>query len=381
MTQRSFERLERGALSGRRGVVFGAGPLGLFTALALARNGAQVSIVSADRVEDGIGFVNAAGLYEPVASADPRAARYLLRGLSFCEWAHHDDAWGIEPRRVLFLSEDEAKVEQEWMVQLSSYRRATAEEIAGRRPYGAIFDTFVLQPNIAIRALKRELAALAVQIERPARVTTASLACNLATKRRADFFVMALGLGLAEIPDIEHVAGTNAMLSAGVGVTIVLPYSEVGLDHVIMDDTDLGYLIPQRTQVIGGGTNYLHHFDDREAQATTPDPADVELVREKMKRLWPAVGGVRGEPRIGSRPLRAGGKLLTALIEPPELSIPCALLGGAGGSGWTFSVGIADDAAAAITRQFGGEASAVKPLVAPPGPESTGVDEAAGDSM
>jgi glycine/D-amino acid oxidase-like deaminating enzyme len=378
MTQRSFERVDSEALSGRHGVVFGAGPLGLFTALALARNGAQVSIVSADRIENGIGFVNAAGLYEPVASADPRAAQYLLRGMSFCEWARHDGAWGIEPRRVLFLSEDEAKVEQQWMVQLSSYKRATAEEIAGRRPYGAIFDTYVLQPNIAIDAIQRELAALGVHVAlRPARVTTARLACNLALKRNADFFVMALGLGLAEIPDVEHVAGVNAMLSAGTGVTIVLPYADVGLDHVIMDDADLGYLIPQRTQVIGGGTNYVHEFDDPEALATTPDPADVELVWDKITRLWPAAAGVKGEARVGSRPLRAGGKLLTAFIEPPELSIPCVLLGGAGGSGWTFAVGIADDTVAAVTRYFSGGAEQAMPLVAPTRPDPSGSAEAA----
>ena len=375
MTRRSFERVESEALSGRNGVAFRAGPLGLFTALGLARNGARVTIVSADHIESGIGFVNAAGLYEPVASADPRAAPYLLRGLSFCEWAQPDASWGIEPRRVLFLSEDQAKVEQEWMVQLSSYRPATAEDIAGRRPYGATFDTYVLQPSIAIHAIKRELAALGVRVaSRPAHVPSARGACKLALQQKAEFFVMALGLGFASIPDIEHVAGANAMLSAGVGVTIVFPYADLGLDHVIMDDTDLGYLIPQRTHVIGGGTNNLHEFDDPEAQATTPDVADVELVWNKIKRLWPAAEGAKGEARVGARPLRAGGKLLTASIEPPELEIPCVLLGGAGGSGWTFAVGIADDAVAAVARHFDDGSGRLAPLVAPtePGPSGSG---------
>ena len=373
--QRSFEPAAPGSLAGLGGFVFGAGPLGLFTAFALARNGADVTIAAADPIDRGIGFVNAAGLIEPVASADPRAPSFLMSALQFCAWAQPDPEWGIEPRRVLFLSDNEEKVEQEWMVQLPSYRRATADEIGGKRPYGSWFETFVLQPNITITAVQRELRQLGIQGLRTIKVTSAANAAKKARDAGADFFVLALGLGLAEIKDIEHVAGINAMLSAGVGVTIVMPYDQVGLDHVIMDDVDLGYLIPQRTQVVGGGTNIFHAYDDDDARTARPDPDLVELVRRKINRLWPRAANVTGEEKIGCRPLRAGGQVLTATLEPPDVPILGLILGGAGGSGWTFAVGIADAATREVASKF--DRQGAIPLV-PSGREEAPGEEAAG---
>jgi len=168
------------------------------------------------------------------------------------------------------------------------------------------------------------------------------------------------------------------MLSAGVGVTIVMPADLVNLDHVIMDDVDLGYLIPQRTQVVGGGTNLFHAYDDDEARATQPDPELVEEVRAKFTRLWREAANVPGEAKIGSRPLRAGGKVLTATLDQPELPILGLILGGAGGSGWTFAVGIADAAALEIGHKFGRRG--VVPLVSwDVGEESSGASAGLSD--
>jgi hypothetical protein len=38
-----------------------------------------------------------------------------------------------------------------------------------------------------------------------------------------------------------------------------------------------------------------------------------------------------------------------------EFQIPCILVGGAGGSGWTFSVGIAHDVCRVVAERFGCE--------------------------
>jgi glycine/D-amino acid oxidase-like deaminating enzyme len=359
--ERSFRNGQGGSLEGLRGWVYGAGPLGLFTSFALAYNGAGVTLAAADPIERGIGFHNAAGLFEPVASDDSRGPGWLQAGMAFCEWAHRDDAWGIEPRRVLFLADDEARVTQNWMVDLPSYRRATAQEIDGRRKYGAWFDTYVIQPDIAIDAVRRELRRLKIIGPKTIKVNSASMAASKATKAGADFFVLALGLGLADIADIEHVAGVNAMMSAGIGVTIVLPYDAIGLDYVIMDDGDLGYLIPQRTHVIGGSTLHMRDHDHPDARAIEPDPRDINIVRGKIERLWSQAATVHGESRVGSRPLRAGGQVLTARLEQPNVAIPGFVLGGAGGSGWTFATGIADDAVAEIARYL--ECSTPLPLV------------------
>jgi len=359
--QRSFDVIKTAPLAGLHGVVYGAGPIGLFTAFALIRNGATVELLSADPIEQGVGFVNAAGLIEPVASSDPRAAKFLMSALDFCAWAQPDPAWGIEPRRVLFLSDNEAKVRQDWMLQLPGYRRATADELVGGRPYGSWFETYVLQPNIAIDAVHRELRALGIQGPKGAKVTSAAKAGKAAATSGGDFFVLALGLGLAEIKDIERVAGVNAMLSAGVGVTVVMRAEHVNLDHVIMDDVDLGYLIPQRTQVVGGGTNIFYAHDDDEARAAQPDPELVKHVRKKISRLFPDAADLPGEEKVGSRPLRAGGQVLTATLEPPEVPIFGLVLGGAGGSGWTFAVGVADAAAREVGQRF--ERDGVVPLV------------------
>lgn len=345
--RRSFDIAPDTPLSGLRGFVYGAGPLGLFTALALARNGAEVTLGAANPIERGVGFANAPGLIQPIASADRRIVEFAHSALRFCEWARPDPAWGVEVRRVLFLSDSEAKVEQEWMTKLPSYRRAAADELGDRRPYGACFDAYVLQPDIALGAFDRELRLLGVEGPKEIEVRSAADAAQTAREAGADFFVLALGLGLAKISDIEHVAGPNAMLQAGVGVTIVIPDGDIGLDHVIWDDVDVGYLIPQRTQVIAGGTNVLRAHDDAEALVRSPDEELVDIVRGKIARLWAPAAKVAGEPKTGNRPVRAGGKLLLATLDPPDVPILGLVIGGAGGRGWALAVGTAD----AVTRE------------------------------
>lgn len=357
MDKRMIGRPSNGPLTGRTVVVYGAGPLGLMTTLVLARNGADVVLVSNVAISHGIGFVNAAGLFEPVASADPRQTDWLASGLEFAQWAKTDPAWGVEPRRVLFLSDEAALVEQDWMLALDGYRLADDRELAGRRRFGAWFETVVLQPDIALHAFERELTSLGVRRAHNMQVPSVEQAARMARTMGADFFVLALGLGLAGLLDIERVAGSNAGLSAGLGLTIRLPIEPVGLDHVLMDADDLGYLIPQRTMVIGGGTNLLLPFDDPLATGVQPLSRIPELeeewfrvVRAKMTRLWPAVRDVVGESRVGARPLRS--EVLTMFTQ--HFGVEGVLIGGAGGSGWTFSHGIAEDTTRLIVRRMGG---------------------------
>jgi glycine/D-amino acid oxidase-like deaminating enzyme len=331
------------------------------TALSLAQNGAAVQVVGADPILEGVGFKNAAGLMEPVATADGRAGRWTGDSIEFCDWAAADPAWGLVPRRVLFLSDDPDATNQDWIVSMGR-REASPEDLQGRRAHGAWFETYVLQPDRAVAAFKRESRNLnVVGLTQEAAIGSATLesieaVADRAIGQKSHVFVVAAGLGLAKFTDIEDLAGMEpaAGMSAGMGLTIRIPADRFnpGLDHVLMDDDDLGYLIPQITHVVAGGTNDIAEHDDPvvEVGAHPALLAEWEAeVRDKIERLLPRAGNLSGEIRLGARPMRR--RVLTHRTE--EFPIPGILLGGAGGSGWTFSVGMAHDACRVIAERFG----------------------------
>ena len=136
-----------------------------------------------------------------------------------------------------------------------------------------------------------------------------------------------------------------------------------------MDDDAFAYLIPQRDRVIGGGTKYVVQHDDDLATARVPSDDYIAEVQAKLAKLCPQGFGAamdKAEARMGSRPIRADGRVLTAVLEDQRL--PGLVLGGAGGSGWTFSVGIANEAAAFVCDRLGRGSSA--PLVDPAPPRA-----------
>ncbi len=357
--ERRFVQAQDGALAGLKVTIIGRGPLGLFTALALAQNGALVQVHAAAPLSQGLGFVNAAGLIEPVATLEPRSPRWTRDTLTFCEWAAPDPLWGLVRRSVLFLSDDEDATKQPWMSPMN-WRAAKESELCGGRAHGAWFDTFVIQPDLAIPAIQRECKNLGVLggakdvlIGAPVAMRSVEETAMLAKTQKSDLFILAPGLGLASMSDVEDLVGMAAGLSAGIGVTIRIPAErfEQRIDHVLMDDDELGYFIPQLTHVVAGGTNDITEHDDPVVTAGAHPALMNEWeaeVRSKMERLLPGSRGLEGELLLGARPMR--GRTLThwtAEFDPPGL-----LLSGAGGSGWTFGVGIAHDVCRLVGRRF-----------------------------
>jgi glycine/D-amino acid oxidase-like deaminating enzyme len=359
VAHRSIPVDPNGPLVAKNVMVYGAGPLGLYAALALSSNGASVTLAADAPIEKGTGFMHAAGLHEPVATSDPRAARWFAEGVEFAAQAVDDPAWAITPRKVLLMSDHEELTRQDWIAQVPN-RPATAEELNARRGYGVWFDTYVIQPDLALQAFERELGARCrafggVGSFLNMRVSSVAQAAQFAATRGADAFVLALGLGLAELDDIDEVAHEQAGLSAGLGLTIRMPIGDLGLDHVIMDADTLGYLIPQRTQIVCGGTNVPVTVDDQlvsgkgAASRVEHDRWEQE-VRRKVGALWPPlVEFTSGKRLVGARPLRH--EVLTAATDSFE--IPGILIGGAGGSGWTFAAGIANDSCKFIAETLG----------------------------
>lgn len=349
MAQRSIPIDPNGPLVAKNVMVYGAGPLGLHAALALSSNGASVALAADAPLEKSTGVVHAAGLHEPVATSDPRAARWFAEGVELAAQAVDDPAWAITPRKVLLMSDHEELTRQDWISQVPN-RAATAAELNGRREYGVWFDTFVIQPDLAMQAFERELKTRCrtfggASVFWNMKVSSVAQAAQFAASRGAHAFVLALGLGLAELDDIDEVAHEQAGLSAGLGLTIRMPIGDIGLDHVIMDADTLGYLIPQRTQIVCGGTNIPVAVDDelvsgQDAASRSEHERWEQEVRGKVGALWPPLAGfATGERRVGARPLRH--EILTVATENYE--IPGILIGGAGGSGWTFAAGIAND--------------------------------------
>lgn len=350
-----------GPFAERRVLVVGRGPLGLFTALSLAQNGADVVQMAMDPLGEGVGFKVAAGLFEPVATEDPRAGRWTREGLDFCDWAVDDPEWGLERRKVLFMSDDPDAVRGGWLEQVGAVS-ASMGELAGRREHGAVFESFVMQPDLALTAFRRELGAFDIERRLSAEMVSRDRpfewvdnVAKVAEQFKCDFFVLAPGLALGRFKDVGELLGEAAALSAGMGLTLAIAPElfDPPLEHVLMDFDDLGYLIPQRTRVIAGGTDdYLPHDDALAREGGHPMFNDEweGQVRDKIEALWPGSGDMPGVVRVGPRPKRR--TVLTHWSE--DFVRPGFILSGAGGSGWTFAPGIAHDVCRHAADHFGG---------------------------
>jgi glycine/D-amino acid oxidase-like deaminating enzyme len=357
MPDRKLPAQKEGALAGLHGLVVGAGPLGLASALALAQNGAKITLRHPHPLGHGVGFENAAGLIEPVATEDQRAERWTSDTDEFCRWAADDDVWGVEQRRVLLLSDDPSAVRGGWLDCLEAVP-APDSDLVGGRAFGCWFQSHVIQPDLALQAIQRELSALGISRDsgthEKGELWWVREVAELADQRGADFFVLAPGISIAKFRDIHQLVGEAAGISAGLGMTIEFDPGlfEPRLDYVVMDQDELGYLIPQRTRVIAGGTNLNAAHNDPLVASRHP-MLDIDLeaeVRNKLELIHPHAADFEGKVKIGARPMRR--EVLTHWTE--AFHTKGLILGGAGGSGWTFSVGIAHDVCRAISRRFRG---------------------------
>ncbi len=350
-----------GPFAKRRVCVVGRGPLGIFAALALAQNGAVVTMVGPEPTGSGVGFENAAGLIEPVATEDPRAAMWMREMVEFCRWAESDDSWGMIRRRVLFMSDDPLTVNSDWISEMDS-TPASEGDLRGVRGHGAWFETYVIQPDLALKAIRRELRSFGMEKSWSGEAVSRDLAFDwvdevariAANKFGAEFFVLAPGISLGKFGDIADLLGPAAGFSAGMGLTIEMPADAFTprLEHVVMDFDALGYLIPQKTRVVAGGTNEIATHDDPIVASGGHPMLNTEWeadVRDKIERLAPGAGSLPGRVKVGARPMRK--EVLTHYTG--DFEIPGLILGGAGGSGWTFAVGIAHVASRVIQARMG----------------------------
>lgn len=151
-----------------------------------------------------------------------------------------------------------------------------------------------------------------------------------------DLIINCTGIGartLVQDPDLESHRGQVAIVPK-----INIPCA------VVCDDAPLMYVIPRTNSCVLGGTNELS--DDR-----TIDPAATARIVAECSRILDLNKPDVLDERVGLRPFRRSG----VRVERAQLRDGRVLIHdyGHGGSGFTFSWGCAQAAAAIATRESG----------------------------
>jgi D-amino-acid oxidase len=303
--------------------VVGAGVVGLTCALELARAGWRVRVV-ADRAPAQTTSAVAAAIWFPYAAAP----------------AERVNAWGaVTLRRFLDLAGDaqagialrggvlchrDADPDLAWTAAVPAHRPARAGELPPGVPAGIWCELPVIQMDIYLRWLQRQVAAAGATIAPPRRV-------GALDELDAPAVVVAAGLGARELVDDDRVLSVRGQ---------VVRVRNPGLDRWLIDDDHpegMTYVVPRDADVVLGGTA------DRGAEDTEPDPGVEAGILARARALVPALRDAEVVSRaVGLRPARAAVRLERADAGGRTV-IHCY---GHGGAGVTLSWGCAAEVVA-----------------------------------
>ncbi|SFR67023.1 D-amino-acid:oxygen oxidoreductase [Agromyces sp. CF514] len=301
--------------------VIGAGVIGLSTAVELARDGHEVTVVADVDTMDTVSAVSAA-LWFPYRAERSPAVVELLRS-SFARFAALSEVSdsGVEMRAGTVV-ERSATPDRSWTAFVPDAVEADPRLL----PPGASSGVRATLPFIVIPAylpwLRARASALGVVFERRSVQHLAELA------GRADTVVIAGGIRGGELlggdPDVVPVRGQ------------VVRLANPGLTDWVTDTDEpdrLTYVFPRRDDIVVGGTSIDGSWDRA---------IDVDTERAILERAAALVPAIAGQPvlgrAVGLRPARPTIRL--ERVTGHELPVIAAY--GHGGAGVTLSWGTAE---------------------------------------
>lgn len=298
--------------------VIGSGVIGMTVAHELATHGHEVTVVSGrdhratvSSVAAAIWFPYGVGVTDRVLASAAVTYRRLIA-------LADDPATGVRVRSGTVLARTPSP-DLSWTSYVSG--RPTSSDIPDGAT-GVRCDLPLVVTDVYLGWLHKQLEDLRVRFE-------ARSLSSVDAVTDADAVVVAAGLGSAELvggdPELHPVRGQIVRL-ANPGLT----------DFVLDDDNPDGltYVVPRDEDIVCGGTDDAHSWDDR------PDPAVEAAILTRATALVPALCGLPVVSRaVGLRPARNTVRL-ELLPGHSRTVIACY---GHGGSGFTLSWGEAAD--------------------------------------
>jgi D-amino-acid oxidase len=306
--------------------VIGGGVIGLTCALALARAGHRVRVVTADPVERTTSAVAAAVWFPYQAFPADAVLRWAAVSLEVFTRLADDPATGVVLRPGTLVDRG-PEPDLWWAPAVPQHRPATGDELPAGAPSGTRCTLPVVDMGRYLPWLAGECAAAGVAVT-PGRVE------RLADVP-GDVVVVAAGLASGQLLDDDSLVPLQGQ---------VVRLADPGLDSWLVDDDNpagMTYVVPRGHDVVVGGTAIAG------ATATEPDPVVEAAILERACALVPAL---RGQPvlsrAVGLRPGRSAVRLDRTLVD----GRPVVTCYGHGGAGVTLSWGCAAD----VARLVGG---------------------------
>jgi D-amino-acid oxidase len=310
--------------------VVGAGVIGLTCALALARAGARVRVIS-DRVPADTTSAVAAAIWFPYEAA-PAERVLAWSGTTLRELVRlaGDPATGVVLRGGV-MCHRHPEPDLAWADEVPGHREATPDELPPDPAIGRA--TFCELPVVEMPTylgwLLDQVRAAGAEVVLDRRVASLD-------ELDAPRVVVATGLGARQLPGDPEPYAIRGQI-----VRVANP----GIDRWILDDDNPGgdtYIIPRGRDVVLGGTA------DRHAEDITPDPATERSILKRALALEPRL---RDQPilsrGVGLRPGRAAVRLEREIDDTNNRTIVHCY--GHGGAGVTLSWGCAAEVAMLLT--------------------------------
>lgn len=306
----------------RRAIVIGAGVSGLTTALALQRQGLEVSILTELLPSETTSQVAAAFWYPYLVEPAEKASRWGEASYHQFESLAADPDSGIllRPLRLLFKNPVSLPA---WSHYVKDFAWLDPQEIPSGFCCGYRLRSSVIEMPIYLAYLQQKLASRGVRIQQ-AKVNT----LDDPLLKEADVIINCTGLGARELCHDQAMFPVRGQILAGQGI----PAEEI----TFCPEPEAGpiYIVPRSQDCIVGGTS--EPSDD-----LTPSFQTSEAIWDRAQKIVPTLRSLTQiVPRVGLRPCRTQVRLEAEKSPSGKLLIHNY---GHGGGGVTLSWGCAKE--------------------------------------
>ena len=321
-------------MAGMRVIVVGAGISGLSCARELARSGHEVTVVSADRVQQTTSYL-AAAVWFPTAVGPPAAvARWGTTTYDVLAAEAAAGVPGVMMRESLVLYRDPQSVRpplQAWTDAVGDVRPARPDELPPGYPYGLRFVVPLVEMPLYLPHLRDAVLASGVR-----HVVRRLVALDQVLDLSPEVVVNAAGMAAGALVGDETVFPVRGQI-----VRVTNP----GLQLSVRDEEHPGgraYVHPRSKDCILGGTLEVGSWD------TEPDRQETAAIIDRCVDLAPQLASSRVlQPLVGLRP---GRPEVRVELDNDLLPVPVIHNYGHGGAGGAVGWGCAQDVAALVAQ-------------------------------
>lgn len=309
-------------------VVIGAGVAGLTTAIVLAEQGFQVSIIAREPSSQTTSAVAAAFWYPYKAYPEEKVAAWGAKTFEMFESLATASSTGVKWMRLIQITDE---TEPPWWSQtVRDFSAAAPDELPIAHGSGIAFDTFVIDSSVYLPFLNESLKKRGVTFFYEDVGSLNAVFRRFSSEHSVDYVVNCSGLGACALAN-------DSDLHAARGQVVRIKKRDD--DKAFLDAAShirFAHFIPRAIDTILGGT-YEEGVED-----PNPSAQETESIIARCQSLVPRLKALQKEDILqvscGFRPVRSTVRLEKEEVSPGKFVFHNY---GHGGAGYTLSWGCA----------------------------------------